>query len=135
MGILQTLGIVADDPISDTPLKAGISPSQVARSMGDQMAGSSAPIMQTPAFQAQVLTPASSFPGVSDPAKASKYAQNLEKALADANLPGVDFFEFQKNIQALENVMAGSDERMRYSAAFATLAVSMARPSSGCRAR
>ncbi len=85
-----------------------------------------APAPSTPA-PAAVATPAPALlsAGSSDPAAESKILEKLNKALADNNLDGIDFFEFRLTLEALIGVIA--DEPTRYRAALGSLMAQGAR--------
>ena len=123
-GFLQKLGILAED---DAPSSAS---SEVAPSQGAAPVSRS-PLPPTPAsLVAPVPVPAregtassSAFTSVSgEPSTEAKVVERLTTALTDANLPGLDFFEFQKALKNAQKTLPGADESTRYSVAYGTLA-------------
>lgn len=68
---------------------------------------------------ASVATERPSSQPAPDPLAESKLTDRLSQALEEGNLPGIDFNEFRKTLEALVTVIA--DEPTRYRAAFGSL--------------
>lgn len=83
-------------------------------------APTSAPAVQTAPAPAPLLSA-----GGADAAGEGKILEKLNKALAENNLDGIDFFEFRLTLEALTTVIA--DEPTRYRAALGSLMAQGAR--------
>jgi len=119
-GFLQKLGILAED---DGPLTP---PAAEGAARAQTPVQSFTPAAKVPNASASASVTADSTPAFSpvsgDPSTEAKVIERLTKALTDANLPGLDFFEFQKALKNAHKTLPGADEATRYSVAFGTLA-------------
>ena len=90
--------------------------SEAAASAPDTASAKEAPAAPAPALLSA---------GTSDPAAEGKLLEKLNKALAEHNLEGIDFFEFRLTLEAPNQVIA--DEPTRYRAALGSLMAQGAR--------
>jgi len=114
-GILQKLGILADEvestePPPQAPKTQASAPHPPAPMALLPQPGTPVEVTQIPAFR------------TGDGSNEAKVVDRLTKALEEANLPGLDFFEFQKALKNSYKTLPGADEATRYSVAFGTLA-------------
>lgn len=97
---IASVFVKMDDPESEAPAETPVPSPQVA--------------------PAPLLSAASG-----DPAAEGKLLEKLNKALAENNMEGIDFFEFRLTLEALQGVVA--DEPTRYRAALGSLMAQGAR--------
>jgi hypothetical protein len=72
----------------------------------------------TPTVVMPTITPVQTTNNISQD-ELSKFVQHFDSLFENANLPGPDYFEFDKMVDAMENV----PDNIRYSAAFKALSV------------
>jgi hypothetical protein len=92
---------------------------------GEEGETPAAPAETPGAPAAPPVAPALLSAGTTDPAAEGKLLEKLNKALAENNLEGIDFFEFRLTLEALNQVIA--DEPTRYRAALGSLMAQGAR--------
>jgi len=121
-GILQKLGILADEV--ETPESAPKAPeSRSVHPPAPAAASTQArPLDLLPQAGTPVNVPHLPAFQTGDGSNEAKVVERLTKALDEANLPGLDFFEFQKALKNASKTLPGADEATRYSVAFGTLA-------------